>query len=62
MKLENEGNEDMISHNVGSIIIVYVIEENESGYSIINGVYILLYFYSFFYLINRLYIIIYQSV
>lgn len=31
MKLENEGNEDMISHNVGSIIIVYVIEENESG-------------------------------
>lgn len=38
MTLESEGNEDINSYNIGSIIIVYIIDEDESGYSIQNGV------------------------
>lgn len=38
MTLEREGNEDINSYNIGSIIIVYIIDEDESGYSIQNGV------------------------
>lgn len=38
MTLESEGNEDINSYNIGSIIIAYIIDEDESGYSIQNGV------------------------
>lgn len=52
MTLEREGNEDINSYNIGSIIIVYIIDEDEIGYSIQNHLLI----------IYRHYTIIYQLV
>lgn len=58
MTLEREGNEDINSYNIGSIIIVYIIDEDEIGYSIQNGVYYIIHLL----IIYRHYTIIYQLV